>query len=693
VQIVKTVCGMCGGDNCGIDVYVEDGRIVDIKGMREFPVNRGKLCPQARAAIELTYDPERLQHPLRRDGETWHRISWDEALDRIAEKLGQIKEGHGAQALAVYQGRALLQFIKDGWTQRFMNLYGTPNLVRNEHMCAVPNALAERLTYGSAAMYYGFDGEHTRCILLWGSNPVTSHLPMMWSEMVKAQKRGAKLIVIDPRRTQAAAQADLHAQLRPGTDLALALGLMHVIIKEELYDAPFVQRWTSGFERLAERVESYTPEKVAAISRVPAALIQRIAEMYAGTRPAFLDAGNALEHHSNTGQTTRAVMILRALTGNLDVPGGHPLPQRVRLADTTLKEKRPAGMRPLTADQHPLLSDMAGFVPGDALIRSLLQGEPYPLKGMILGGGNPMLTWPNSHVMREALSQLELLVVSELYMTETARLAHIVLPVADPFERDQLILRSGFFGQDRPTTHLILRKKIKSFGEARSDWRFWRDLAHRMGYGEYFPWADELEAIDYQLKPLGIGVQDLLANPGGLFYGDTIRYRKYEQAGFQTPTGKVEFYSHVLEAYGYDPLPAYEEPAESPSGTPELAQEYPLVLNGGQRVAVYTHSRHRNLPSLRQREPHPQAEVHPDTARPLGIQDGDRVVVESLRGSIALQARVTEGIIPGVVSILHGWEGANVNLLTDHAACDPIVASPPLRAGLCRMRKQDPPQQ
>jgi anaerobic selenocysteine-containing dehydrogenase len=678
---------MCGGDNCGIEVHVEEGRIVEIKGMREFPMNRGKLCPQARAAIEMTYDPQRLQHPLRREGESWRRISWETALDTIAAKLEETQARYGSHTLAVYLGRALLQFIRDGWVQRFMNLYGTPNLVRNEHMCAFPNALGERLTYGASTMYYCFDWQQANCILLWGSNPTTSHIPMMWSDMIKARRRGAKLIVIDPRYTQPASQADWHAALRPGTDLALALGLIHVIINATLYDTDFVDKWTFGLERLAERVQAYTPDRVASITGVPAETIRGIAETYATAKPAFLDAGNALEHHSNSGQTVRAVMMLRALTGNLDVPGGHLFSEPLPLANLALSERLPGGMRSLTADRHPLLADMAGFVPGDSLVNSLLEGRPYRTRAMIMAGGNPMLTWPNTAIMRKALGQLDFLVVMDLYMTPTARLADIVLPAADSFERDQLVVRPGFYGVDRPTFYLALRKKIKERDECRSDWWFWRNLAQRVGLGQYFEWETELESIDFQLKPLGLSSQDLLDNPGGVYYGEPVRYRKYEQTGFETPTGKVELYSHVLAAYGHDPLPAFKEPAESPVSSADLADTYPLVLNAGRRLAVYTHSRHRNLPSLRAKEPHPLAEVHPDTAGQFGIQDGDWIAVETQRGSLEIQAAVTETVRPGIVSLLHGWEEANANRLTDHAGCDPIVGSPPLRAGLCRVRR------
>ena len=274
--VVKTVCGMCGGDNCGIDVRVEDGRAVGITGMREHPLNRGLICPQARAAIEMTYDAGRLSYPLRRRGEAWERISWDNALDMIAGRLGALKESAGPQALAVYQGRALLQYLSCGWPQRFLNLYGSPNLVRNDHMCSYPSVVAERLTYGGPTVY-GFEAEKANCLLLWGSNPATSHIPFIWRDVQAARRRGCSVIVIDPRFTRPAAQADLYAPIRPGTDLALALGLIHLIIAEELYDAEFVARWTVGFESLAENVSAYTPARVAEITGISEETIRAIA--------------------------------------------------------------------------------------------------------------------------------------------------------------------------------------------------------------------------------------------------------------------------------------------------------------------------------------------------------------------------------------------------------------------------------
>ena len=686
MAVVKTVCGMCGSDVCGIDVHVEGGGIVGISGMREYPMNRGRLCPQAQAAVEMTYDRERLSYPLRSRGGMWERVTWDQAIDTIAERLGRLKDEHGAHALAVYQGRALLQFIRDGWVRRFMNLYGTPNFVRNEHMCAVPIRIGEQLTYGQPSIFYGFDPERTKCLVLWGSNPETSHLPTQWAAMLRAKKRGCRLIVVDPRRTGPAALADIHARPRFGTDPALALGLINVIIEESLYDAAFVAQWTSGFDELAEAARAYDPERVQTITGVPAEKVREIARVYATIRPAYLDAGNSLEHHSNSRHIIRSVMILRAITGNLDVPGGHPLAPPVPLADVELEERRPVGLRPLGWDRYPILVSGADFVPGDVLMDALIDGDPYQVRAMIIGGGNPLITWPNADLVRQALNKLDLLVVLDLYMTETARAADIVLPMADHLERTQLITEIGYFGPDCPPSYLMLRKLVKDPGERRSDWWFWSQLARRLGYEEEFPWATERDAIDFQLAPLGVTVRDLEENPGGVFYGDPLRYRTYEKKGFRTPTGRVELASKTLQAHGYEAVPAYEEPAESPISTPDLGAKYPLILNAGRRVAGYTHSRHRSLPSLRRREPEPVAEIHPETAAEYGVRDGDHVTVESPRGEIEVKAHLTEGIPPGMISVLHGWPKANANRLTDHAACDLVLACPPLRAGLCQIR-------
>lgn len=684
MQVTQTICGMCSNDTCAIDVYVEDGRIVKVRGSKGGPVSQGRLCIQAQGAVDLISDSNRLQYPLRRVGGSWQRITWDEALDVIADHLSRIKARDGAQSVVLWEGAATVGFSGAGWDRRFLNLYGSPNWAFQDHLCYVPAVIAEKLTYGQVQVD-GFEAEETRCVVLWGSDPATSHNPTQWHAVRRAQKRGASLIVVDPRRSEPAGRADLHLAIRPGTDTALALGIINLIITEGAYDADFVARWTVGFEALADRVRSFTAERVAVVTGLRAADIRRFAHLYASARPAHLDAGNALEHVTDSAQILRAIMILRAITGNLDVPGGNVLSRDLPLADLRLTERLPAGMRPLGADRYPLFSAFAGFVPGDALIDTMLTEQPYPLRAALVMGTNPMLSYPNTTRVRAALEKLQLLVVMDLFMTPTARMADIVLPAASAYERSDLITTAAPLGPHKPMWRLAWRQPVVDPGERRSDWWFLRNLSHRLGLGVHWPWANEEEAANAQLAPLGITVEDLKAHQGGLFYGPAPIPCGYEQDGFRTPTGKVELFSHVLESYGHDPLPHCEQAPKRNDRQAGGSGEYPLILNSSHRSAAYTLSRYRSLPSLQRYDPAPFAELHPDTARQFGIADGERMTVETALGAVVLRAHVTEDIVPGVVGVLHGWEEANANALLDDRKTDPLFATPALAAGSCRI--------
>jgi anaerobic selenocysteine-containing dehydrogenase len=325
--------------------------------------------------------------------------------------------------------------------------------------------------------------------------------------------------------------------------------------------------------------------------------------------------------------------------------------------------------------QSMLLSDM------------ILSEDPNPVKVAIFSGSNALATWPNAHKMRQALKKLELLVVADLFMTEMAEMAHIVLPAASFYERTDFV---DMYRLLSPNPYIMLRKKvIEPLGESRSDLDFWFALARRMGYGEAFPWKTQEEAIDYLLEPSGFSVKSLTEDmPQGSFIRP-ITYKSYERKGFQTPSGKVELYSEELAKLGHSPLPAFIENPESPVSRPDLAREYPLVLTTGGRILYFQHSQLRNIPRQRRRYPDPLAEVNPKTAKELGVADGDEVVISTPRGSIEVKARVTEDIVAGVVHMTHGWSHeANVNLLTDNAAADKIVGYPALKGLLCRMTKK-----
>ncbi len=678
-KVVKTVCPLCLG-RCGINAYLEEGKIVKIEGMPEHPVNQGKICVKARSILEWVYSPNRLRHPLRRKNGEWEPVSWDEALDTIAYRLRELKEKDGARSLAVCFGE--MGFIAPiDLPRRFTDIYGTPNIFSVDSICYRPRLIAQILTGGRIFIA---DSENAKCILLWGHNPSSSNPPLAW-RILDSKQKGAKLIVIDPRRTPLAKRADIHVQPRPGTDCALGLGMLNVIIAEGLYDKEFVGKWTFGFDRLAEHVKRYPPEEVEKITWVSAEAVREIARTFATIKPAcIVQSVNALDQQPSGIQNSRAIAILHALTGNLDIPGGCVTPPGLRQAAMRLPQM--LSEPPLTVDRYPLFYEVLGRVFGECqtmlLPDIILSGKPYPIKAMIIAGSNPVLSWPNSQKIEQALKKLDFLVVMDLFMTETAKLAHIVLPAATFLERLEVVDR---YRLQFNLPYVMLREKLVEVGECRSDLEFWLELARRMGYEEYFPWKSIEEVQNYFLEPSGLTVKSL-EESGGVFYA-TTKYKGYEQRGFRTPTGKFELYSETLEKMGYDPLPTHREPLESSISTPELAKEYPLILTTGARAFEYIHSQLRDIPRLRNRLPEPLAEIHPDTAAKYGVDDGDVVNVETKRGSIEIKVKPTEDIMPGVVSIPHGWAQANVNILTDETPADPVTGAPCLKALLCKLKK------
>ncbi|MCK4926534.1 molybdopterin-dependent oxidoreductase, partial [Candidatus Aerophobetes bacterium] len=477
----------------------------------------------------------------------FERISWDEALDTITAKLLEVKEKHGARALAVCVGGTILYSAAPGLTllRRFLDVYGTPHYFSADSMCYRPRMIAYIMTLG---WFPSPDPENAKCVIVWANNPHASD-PMRARLIERALKKGAKLIVIDPRRTTAAKKADLHLQVRPGTDCALALGMLNVIVSENLYDAEFVNNWTIGFDKLAEHVKPFTPEEVEKITWVPAETIRSAARLYATTRPAtILQGTNGLDQTTSGFQSARAVAILQAITGNIDVAGGFVTPSGLRLSPMRLPDM--VKEKAIAEERYPLAYEIWGRPIGEGqgmvLYDTLLTGEPYPIKAMIIQGSNPLLSWPNSNKLREALGKLDFLVVMSVFMSETAQLADIVLPAATFMEKDDIIV--DIYWMEYGIPYVMLRKKVLQFEEARSDAEFWLELAKRMGYGEYFPWKDAEEFLDYVLEPTGLSTRQLREEmPGGVQYG-FIKYDKYkEKGGFRTPSGKVEIYSETMK--------------------------------------------------------------------------------------------------------------------------------------------------
>ncbi|MBL7202805.1 MAG: molybdopterin-dependent oxidoreductase [Desulfobacteraceae bacterium] len=674
MPVVKTVCNMCS-TRCGINVQVEAGRIVTVAGMEEHPVH--DLCLRSQAVPELVHSPERITTPLRKINGRFEEISWEDAFDLIASKLTQIKNQHGPRALLVHVGIPFVATHTQKIIRRLSDLYGTPNYTTGSSFCSLARTMSYNLTCGGhLCPDYSDD---TRCMIIWGMNPEES-FPSQANTILGLREKGAKLIVIDPRRTSLAKKADYHAQIRPGTDTALALGMLNVLIAEELYDKAFVDEWTVGFDKLVEHVERYTPETVEEITWVPANTVVNIARTYGAHRLASITLGISLDHSTNGIQASRAISSLVAIAGNIDIAGGNVFAPGFRQTNLRVEEKI-ALDKSIGAD-YPLFTKFTLEQTVTPAIDGMLHDEPYPIKALLAIAANPALTWPNTNKVKRVLEELEFVVVADLFMTDTAKMADIVLPGTTFLERQDLL---DYRNRGFP---IIVRtdKAIEPVGNSREDWKMWAELGRKMGYDGYFPWEDTDELFAYLLEEAGISLDEMKQNPGGFQYAEQ-RYNKYLENGFNTPSGKVEISSELMKEHGYDSLPTFIEPAESPVSQPDLAEKYPLILIAGPRTRFYYHSQYRNLSLLRKEMPEPLIEIHPETAGRAGISDGDTVKVESLRGATRIKTKFTEDIHPRVICAQHGWSEANINVLTDDENRDPTSAYPGFRSVLCRVSK------
>lgn len=677
ITIRQTVCGICSG-TCGINIKMEDGRVVDIEGDGDHPVSSGHLCPKGRAIPELFNTSDRLQYPLKKTGlDSWEEICWDEAYQILVQRLMKLREKYGPEALAIHVGHAGVgkEFLP--YVERFCTLYGTPNFSTCGSHCYESKSMANMATFGAMPIA---DYSQSRCIVLWGKNP-SSSTPSVVREITEAQKSGCALIVVDPRVTSLARKADLHLQLRPGTDGALALGLLHVIIREGLYDKEFVKRWTVGFDAFCDAIAEYTPEHVEKITWVSASKIRDAARLYASSPAACISVGVAPELSTNGFQAVRAIATLQAVTGNIDIAGGAVFLKEAELSDLRLT---PCGCRKpaIGAEEYPLFHKASGHAQANLYARAILDEKPYPLKGLIVAGSNPILTWPNSARVRNALERLEFLAVIDPVMTETAKLAHLVLPCATFLGGHEIWESSHLSLEPR----IGIAPKIHEVECLPTNWEIWKEIAIRMDHADFFPWESEEEAINFRLEALRITFDDLSRMPDGFGYKRWAP-KKYERERFKTASGKVEIYSTELKRYGYDPLPAYTEPVESPVTRPDVASLFPLVLTTGARRLEYLHSQFRNVSSLQRRAPEPYVEINPVTAADFNVEDGELIIIETARGKIEIKARLTASILPGVISVPHGWNGANANILTDDEKLDPVTGFPADRCLLARIVK------
>jgi len=624
-EIIKDgVCQMCH-DSCRTKIHIREGRAVKIDMVDQSVV---ATCPRWKAQLDFVYHPDRLKYPLKRVGDrgtgSFVRISWDEALDTVASKFQEIKDKYGAESVVFW-----ISYAKDPrpCLHRLTHAFGSPNYCTETSNCFSATVVASAVTYGAD---YGGLAEQSwdidpasRCKLVWGSS-VENSIPWKWEGHLKARQKGLKLIVVDPMRTTIASMADIHLQLRPGTDGALALGLMNVIINEQLYDKEFVEKWTVGFNDLKELVQKYPPERVEQITRVPADRVREAAVLYATQKPAQIGMSPCSTTHSSNGvQNHRAIILLAALTGNFEVPGGNrwsvaPLPTN----DITLHERVDDLPPGLGVDRFPVWTRLYREMQSNVLADRIESGEPYPIKALFGAGLNPMY-FPNTNHLVENLKKLDFIVVTEYFHTAGTQLADIVLPLSSWLER-QILVRPPF---SKGFASLI-EPAIEPIGESWPERKILLELARRLGLGGEF-WDGDIEKFfSHILEPSGVTLEDLRRNPGGVPFTMPPRpARYYETAGFKTPSGKVEISSSILAEHGYEPLPVYEEPMESPLSRPDLTASFPLVLTSGARHLAYTHSQFRNIPQLRKMMPEPLVAMDPSDASPRGIKSGDMVIV------------------------------------------------------------------
>lgn len=676
--------GCHGG--CGVKLYVKDGKVVNVEGDETHPFSNGRACPRLMAMTQYMYHPDRITHPLKRIGPRgsgeFERISWDEALDTVEQKLKAIKDQYGPESVLFCQGTG-----RDiGGPISFLAYsYGSPNWIQlglAGHSCYTPRLSAMMATQGDYAVldasqfleqrYEDAEYEVPEIIVIWGQNPVSGCPDGFFGHwIVDCMKRGSRLIVIDPRWTWLATKSEKFLQIRPGTDGALALAMINVIISEEIYDRNFVEQWTTGLDELRARVAEFTPEKVSEITWIPADDIVAAARMYARARRAAIHWGVPIDKCPEGNVVAQAINHLWCLTGNLDVPGGNVIARPAY--DVTnypfstqelnelygedfvarLNEKR------IGAKVYDMVRNFRGWAQPDLAVTQMMTGEPYPIKACwiqtsnVLGGQAA-----DAKLHYEALKKMDFVAVADLFHNPTTMaVADIILPVASMAEKESF--RSWW----SPLQVIVPAVQV---GECRSDWEINLELAKRFNPELKKRYRTVKDLINERLKPSGVDYDQLQANGGWMMppKGSASRpYRRYEKGllrpdgkpGFRTPSGKVEFFSQTYKDWGLDPLPHFSEPPESEVRTPELLKDFPLIMVSGRRSPVYFHSEHRMIPWLRECDPDPVVEIHPTVAEPLGIADGEWVYVENRRGRIRRKAVVTPVVHPKTVSVPHGW--------------------------------------
>ena len=690
----------CHPVGCQLKLYVDkDGRLAKVEGDENDPVTQGRLCPRCLALKDYVYNPSRVVYPMKRDkadrgkADKWERVSWDEALDIIIDNWKRLTAQYGNETMAIHVGTG-----RDGMLgQNFaVAVFQTPNLAYTQsgYACYQPRSMSTNMVLGgsypemdyAAGLPGGYDDPEYKvpeCIIVWGKAPLASNGDGLFGHaVVDLMKRGAKLIVVDPRVQWLSTRAAVHLRVRPGTDCALAMAMCHIMISEDLYDHDFVDKWVYGFDEFAERVATMPPERAADICDIDAADIYAATRLYAASKPASITWGLAFDQNQNGSQAATCVLALMALSGNVDVPGGNIIGDMApnedkELLDNEGMEKENSQTRvsmglgwfsmseelrskAIGMDRYPLYCQLIMGCHADCLLDAYETGKPYPIKMAWISSTNLLAPTNSAEPDRwhkAMVKSLDFAFGTDCFITPTIQaVCDVFLPLSTVAEHDSV--NKTHYGATMGTWGI--GNKAITVGEAKGDFEIMALLAQRTGTvaAELFP--DQyayLEKSRLRNNYKFDEVKDLVK------FKPKVYYRKYEigrarpdgQLGFITPTGRIELYSTQYESHGEDPLPYYLEPAFSPVSKPEQAKKYPFILMTGVRNTASFHSEHRQISRLRELMPNPLVEINPDDAREIGVEDGQWVRVENEFGASIQKAWVVPTVRRGQVMAHHGW--------------------------------------
>ena len=705
----------CHPTSCGVKLYVKDGKLVKIEGDENDPITHGRLCPRCLTMVEYMYNPLRLRFPMKRDPEkrgdadAWERITWDEAYALIKEKFDYVKETWGVETFTVFEGTGRDAGIMG--TEIAQNVFGSPNYAtplsgfacyqpRNTATMSVLGAYYPEMDYG-AGLPEGMDDPQfvvPEIMVMWGKYPLVSNGDGLFGHaVIDLMKRGAKIISVDPRITWLSTRSEWHLRLRPGTDTAMAMAWLNVIMNEDLYDHEFVEYWCYGFDQLKEAVAEMTPEKAAEITGVDAEIIRGAARCYATAKPASIAWGLAIDMNWNGIQCGHCILALMAITGNIDTPGGQivggseadaPETEEVPSFDAeasatdNINDAFQQGgetstfywlmegwnrMEPelqnkiIGKDEYPLFVGSLSVAQSDMVFDAITKGEPYQLRMVWIhtsNFSNCMGAEPDKWIegMKE---RVYFTFATDLFMTPTYQAcADLVLPVALSPEHNSVTF--PHYGM----TNISIRatnKALEPLDECRDDKQICCDLGNYLGvdvFQERYHTTEDwiLYKRLFNRRSFESLAENVYEKPG-------YEYKKFEKGllrgdrkpGFTTASGRVELYSTMFEMSGESPLPFYQEPRYSPASDPEYAEKYPFVLTTGARETVFFHSEGRQIPYLREINPNPRLEINPADAEAKGIVDGQWVEIVNHCGQAKFKAKVTPAVRQGVLMAQHGW--------------------------------------